>query len=71
MNFNRKEKTLEDDIIEERKKQISSKFVKSQGLNSEIIDKIMKYCPKSIRYQIMSERIMERHKERHGEKGEE
>lgn len=68
-------KTREDNSFELKKKKLAQKKNKNLGLvnyfnlfnkESEIIDKLLKYCSKDVKSQIISERIIERYKDKDG-----
>jgi hypothetical protein len=50
-----------------KKKELGRKLVKNAGINSEIVDKLLKYCPKNIKNQIISQRIIEKYREKNEE----
>lgn len=56
-----------DNSFEARKKKLGRELIQNDGLNSQIINKLMKYFPKDVKDMIMSEKIMNRHKERTGD----
>jgi len=61
----------EETSFEKKKNEDRKRLIKDVDLNSKILDKLMKYCPKDVRNKIISQRIIEKYKENNSDEEDE